>query len=260
MKIVYRSNMKVSIITVVFNARSTIEDAITSVLAQTYKNVEYIVIDGGSTDGTMDIVNRHRDRISKIVSEPDKGIYDAMNKGIKLATGDIIGILNADDVYADNMVLETVVRKINESKSDSCYGDLIYVDKNNMNKTIRYWKSGEYSEDSFKKGWMPAHPTFFVKRWAYEKYGVFDLSLPIASDFEIVFRLMEKYKIKSCYIPCVLVKMRLGGASNRSILNVIKQNLVMMKILRKNKIKISPFFLPSRIIKKLKQFRGTAVE
>jgi len=246
---------KISIITVSYNAQAVIKDAIASVLGQTYKDIEYIVIDGGSTDGTIDIVNQYKGRISKVLSEPDKGMYDAMNKGIKLATGDIIGILNADDVYANDKVLETVVNRINETKSDSCYADLVYVDKGDTNKVVRYWKSGEYNKDSFKNGWMPAHPTFFVKRWVYEKYGVFDLTLPIASDYELLFRFLEKYKISSCYIPNVLVKMRLGGTSNKSILNVIKQNLVIMNILQQNHIKISSFFLCSKFLGKLKQFK-----
>ena len=203
--------MKVSVITVVFNGCSTIKDTITGVLNQTYKDIEYIIIDGGSTDSTMDIVDKYKDRISKIVSEPDKGLYDAMNKGIKLATGDIIGFLNSDDVFANDFVVESVVNKINETKSDLCYSDLLYVDKYNLDKVIRCWKSGIYKEGSFKYGWMPPHPTVYIKRWVYEKYGVFDLSLPMASDFEILFRFMETYKIKSCYVSSVLVKMRLGG-------------------------------------------------
>jgi len=246
--------MKVSIITVVFNSQATIKDAISSVLNQTYKNLEYIIVDGGSTDGTLDRVGQYGNKISKIISEPDKGIYDAMNKGIKLASGDVIGILNSDDIYADGGVIENVVNKMNDTGAALCYGDLVYVDKDNTEKVIRNWKSGIYNEESFKKGWMPPHPTVFVKRWVYEKYGVFNLSLPIASDFEILFRLMGKHKIESCYIPRVLVKMRLGGESNKSIFNVIKQNLVIMRILKENKIRISPFFLFSKIKDKLKQF------
>ena len=251
--------MKISIITVAYNAHATIKDAITSVLGQTYKDIEYIIIDGGSTDSTMDIVNEYKDKISKIVSEPDKGLYDGMNKGIKLATGDVIGFLNSDDVYTNNFVIEKVVNKLNETKSDLCYSDLVYVDKYNLDKVIRYWKSGTYKEGSFKNGWMPPHPTAYIKKWVYDKYGGFDITLPMASDFEILFRFMDKYKIKSSYIPSVLVKMRLGGVSNKSIFNVIKQNLVIMDVLRKGKIKISPFFLCSKMIEKLKQFRGTNV-
>lgn len=246
--------MLVSIITVTLNARLTIEDTITKVLAQTYKNVEYIVVDGGSTDGTMGIVNKYKDRISKIVSEPDKGLYDGMNKGIKLATGDIIGILNSDDIYANNFVIENVVNKMNESESDLCYSDLVYVDKDNTDKNIRYWKSGTYNEESFKNGWIPPHPTVFIKRWVYEKYGVFDLSLAVVADHEILCRFMYKYKVKSCYIPEVLIKMRLGGASNKGIINYIKQNLAIVKTLRKNKIKVSPMFFVIKPITKLKQF------
>jgi glycosyltransferase involved in cell wall biosynthesis len=247
-------SMLVSIITSVLNARPTIEDTITSVLGQTYKNVEYIIVDGGSTDGTTEIIKSYGKKITKFISEPDKGIYDAMNKGIKLASGEIIGILNSDDFYANDFVIETVVKTMSEKKVDAYYGDLVYVDRYNTNKVIRYWRSCEYQEGLFSKGWMPPHPTFFVKRWVYEEYGAFDLSLPVAADHEMMVRFMYKYKIKACYIPEVLVKMRMGGVTNNNIFNIIKQNLAIVETLRKNQINISlPFFI-IKFIERLRQY------
>jgi glycosyltransferase involved in cell wall biosynthesis len=156
--------VKISIITVVYNNKDTIKDAIESVLNQTYKNIEYIIIDGGSTDGTIDIIKSYRDKIDKFISEKDNGIYDAMNKGLKLASGDIVGILNSDDIYFNENVILNVVAKFEESKTDSIYGDLYYVDENDLQKIQRYWKSSEFKEGSFAKGWHPPHPTFFVKK------------------------------------------------------------------------------------------------
>ena len=247
--------MQVSIITPVLNGRVTIEDTIKSVLGQSHKEVEYIVIDGGSRDGTVEIVKSYGNRITKFISESDKGIYDAMNKGIKLASGEIIGILNSDDIYARDSVVEIVAKAMTEKRVDACYSDLVYVDRINADRIVRYWKSCEYREGLFKKGWMPPHPTFFAKRCVYEKYGYFDLSLPIALDYEILFRFMEKSKIKTCYIPEAMIRMRSGGFSNKNILNVIKQNIMIMKILRENKISVSPLFFYSKITEKLKQFR-----
>jgi len=153
----------VSIITTVFNGKETIEETIKSVLGQSYPNIEYIVTDGGSTDGTLEIIKVHRDKISKFISEKDQGIYDGMNKGIKMAAGEIIGILNSDDVYASDNVIEMVVRKIEDNNVDVCWGDLVYVDKNDLNKIIRYWKSFDYKEGKFQKGWHPPHPAFLLK-------------------------------------------------------------------------------------------------
>ena len=212
--------LKVSIITAVLNNRKTIEECMQSIINQTYQHRECIVIDGGSTDGTMDLLKKYENRMTKIVSERDNGIYDAMNKGIKLATGDVIGILNSDDIYNDATVIESVANAIMENNVDSCYGDLVYVDKKNPDKVVRYWKSCIYRNGLFKSGWMPPHPTFFVKREIYEKYGGFNTDFKIAADYELMLRFLEKYKISTCYIPEVLVKMRMGGMSNRSLKNL----------------------------------------
>ncbi|GAI17234.1 unnamed protein product [marine sediment metagenome] len=229
----------VSIITVVFNSKNTVESTIRSVLRQSYQNIEYIIIDGGSTDGTVEVVGKYKDEITKIVSEPDRGIYDGMNKGMRLASGDIVGILNSDDFYADDEVIEEVVKIMEDKNVDVCWGDLVYVSPKDTNKIVRYWKSSEYKEGKFKKGWMPAHPTFFVRRRVYEKYGIFNLNFPIAGDYELMLRILEKYKVKSCHIPKVLVKMRAGGSSNKNIIRVIKGDLECYRAWKVNGLKIS---------------------
>jgi glycosyltransferase len=212
--------LKVSIITAVLNNRKTIEECMQSIINQTYQHRECIVIDGGSTDGTMDLLKKYENRMTKIVSERDNGIYDAMNKGIKLATGDVIGILNSDDIYNDATVIESVANAIMENSVDSCYADLVYIDKNNPDKVIRYWKSCIYKNGLFRSGWMPPHPTFFVKREVYEKYGCFNTDFKIAADYELMLRFLERHKISTYYIPEVLIKMRMGGMSNRSLKNL----------------------------------------
>jgi len=225
-----------------------------SVTTQTHTNVEYIVVDGGSTDGTLEIIKKFADRISKWTSEPDNGIYDALNKGIGMATGDVVGFLHADDLFAADTVLTTVARHLERQNVDSCYGDLLYVDKNDINKTIRYWKSSPFDSALLKKGWMPPHPTFFVKRRAYEKYGMFDTSFSIAADYELMLRFLCQYKISTSYIPEVLVKMRMGGESNRSLRNLLRKSSEdyramkmhnvggIFTLVRKNLSKIPQFF------------------
>lgn len=217
--------MKVSIITVVYNNKDTIKQAIESVLLQDYSYIEHIVIDGNSTDGTVEIIKSYEHKISKWISEPDNGIYDAMNKGIKLATGEIIGFLNSDDFYANDSVVETVVNTMEEKCIDSCYGDLVYVDRGNPEKVLRYWRSRHFKENKFKRGWMPPHPTFFVKKWVYDTYGAFNLHFPIAADYELMLRFLHKYRISVAYIPEVLVRMRIGGKSNSSLKNIIRANV-----------------------------------
>jgi glycosyltransferase len=247
-------NIKVSIITVVYNNKDTIKDAIESVLNQTYKNIEYIIIDGGSNDGTVEIIRSYGNKIDKFISEKDNGIYDAMNKGIKLATGDIVGILNSDDFYASNDIIEKVVNEFIEKKVDSVYGDLVYVDAKNTDKIVRYWKSKPFKEGLFKKGWHPAHPTFFVKKEIYDKYGIFNLDFKIAADYELMLRFLEKCKISSSYIPEIFVKMRVGGESNQSIKNIIKANIESYKAWKANDLKIHPFRMFAKPLSKVFQY------
>ena len=226
--VIRREFMKASIITVVYNGRDYIESAIQSVLRQTYKNIEYLIIDGGSTDGTVDIIKRYRDQISKFISEKDDGLYDAMNKGIKMATGDIIGTLNSDDFYADNSVIERVVEAIEREQADVLWGDLVYVKAGNESKTTRVWKSSVYEPGKFQKGWMPPHPTFFVRKSVYDRFGLFRTDFKIAADYELMLRFLEKNKIKGVYLPVVLVKMRTGGKTGKGVFNI--KNIIRYKL------------------------------
>jgi glycosyltransferase involved in cell wall biosynthesis len=216
--------MKVSIITITYNSAETVEDTIQSVLSQDYPNIEYIIVDGASKDDTMAIVNRYQDKIATIISEPDKGIYDAMNKGICAATGDVIGILNSDDFYADNSVISDIVKAIQKDDADACYSDLVYVDRTAKDKVIRSWKSGEYRHGDFMRGWMPPHPTFFVKRMYYEMHGLYNLQLRSAADYELMLRFIHKHGISLAYLPRVITKMRAGGQSNVTLKNRWKAN------------------------------------
>jgi glycosyltransferase len=217
------ATFSISIITATFNAETTLCDCIQSVSEQSV-DVEHIIIDGASTDGTLKTVEHYSNSLAKVVSEPDEGIYDAMNKGLKLATGDVIGILNADDFYASSDVLKKVANAFSEPDVDACYGDLVYVDSKDTNKVTRYWHSGNFNLRKFYLGWMPPHPTFFVRRSVYEKQGLFNLNLGSAADYEIMLRFLLKQQLKAVYIPEVLVRMRTGGESNVSLSNRLKAN------------------------------------
>ena len=247
-------NPKVSIITVCFNSAKTIEDTIKSVLSQTYENIEYIIIDGLSNDKTLDIINKYKDEIAVIISEKDNGLYDAINKGISLATGDIIANLNSDDFYIDNNVISDVVSKFEEEKTDLLYSDLYYVDAANTKKVKRYWKSGEYKTGLFYKGWMPPHPTFFVKKYVYNKYGSFNLDLKSAADYEIMLRFIHKHECSVSYLKRVTVRMRVGGVSNKSLSNRIKANREDKKAWKINDLKPKRFTFLKKPISKIKQF------
>jgi glycosyltransferase len=228
--------MKVSIITSVYNNEKTIEDAIKSVLNQTYQNIEYIVVDGASKDNTVSVIKKYEDKISTFVSERDKSIYDGLNKGVSLATGDVIAFLHSDDIYADENIISEVVEHFKSTNTDSIYADLVYVDKEDTSKIFRYWQSGEYSFKKLCNGWMPPHPTFFVKKEFYDKYGKFDLDFGIAADYDFMLRMLGKYKITTSYLPKVLYKMRVGGASNRSLKNIIQKSREDIKALKNNNI------------------------
>ncbi len=247
--------MKVSVITVVYNAADTIEDTIKSVIEQDYDEIEHIVIDGGSTDDTMDVVNRYREHLAVVLSEPDDGIYDAMNKGIDIASGDIVGTLNADDWYADNGVIRKVVIAFNEDdKLDAVYGDIVFVTREKPYRLIRYWKSRPYNDGLFKKGWMPPHPTFFVKKEIYLRYGKYDVNLKIQSDFDLTMRFLAVNRIRTQYLPGIMVNMRIGGVTSNSISNVIKGNLEAYRACRKNGLAVTPFFMVRKVFSRIPQF------
>jgi len=246
-------DVKISIITVVRNSVRTIEQTMLSILSQTYRNVEHIVVDGGSTDGTLKILDRYRDQISEIFSGPDLGIYDAMNKGLRLASGDVVGFLNADDVYAHEGVLKQVVDVMADARVDACYADLVYVDKDDPNKVVRYWKSQPYEDGLFLKGWMPAHPTFFVRRDVYREQGGFDLSYRRQADFELAMRLFLKGGIRTVYIPQVLVLMRSGGASS-SLIHILQGNIEAYRACKEYGLGVTPLFVVRKILSRVPQF------
>jgi len=246
--------MKVSIVTITYNSSKTIVDTIKSVISQTYKDVEFIIIDGASTDDTLTKIKLYSSSINVLISEPDKGIYDAMNKGLSKASGEIVAILNSDDVYSHSFVLEKIVNEFKATNSDGVYADLHYVDSIDTRKIVRRWKSGVYRDNSFLYGWMPPHPSFFVKRKVYEKYGKFNTILKSAADYELMLRFIHKYKIKISYLPEVLVNMRIGGASNGSLKNRIKANLEDRKAWELNGIKPYFFTLILKPLRKLTQF------
>lgn len=246
--------MKISIITVVYNGEKTIRDTLDSVLTQTYPHVEYIVIDGNSGDSTMKIVQSYGDRIHRVVSEPDKGIYDAMNKGIKLATGEVIGLLNADDLYASSDVLAEVARQFTETQADAVYGDLLYVAQDDIEKVRRTWKAGLYRVGDFLWGWMPPHPTFFIKRECYQKFGDFRLDMRSAADYELMLRMIHKNGVKLSYIQKTLVRMRVGGVSNSTLRNRWIANRNDLRAWKTNELQPYPFTVLLKPIRKILQF------
>ena len=214
--------MKVSIITATFNSAATVADSIRSVQQQSYQNIEHIIIDGVSKDDTLSIV--HAMHQGTLVSEKDKGIYDAMNKGIAITNGEIIGILNSDDYYADDRIIEKVVNLFASTGCDAVYGDLLYVDNTDLSKVKRKWIAGKHNKRSFLFGWMPPHPTFFVKKKIYDQHGVFNLQLGTAADYELMLRFIYKQGIKVSYLNEVVVKMRTGGVSNKTVQNRWRAN------------------------------------
>ncbi len=248
--------MKISIITVSYNSEKFIEDCINSLLNQSYKNIEYIIVDGLSSDNTFKIVKQYSDFISVIVHEPDKGIYDAMNKGLKVSTGDVVGFLHSDDMYANQDVISKVVNLFkSDPELDACYGDLNYVKREDVSKVVRYWKSCKYEKGLFSKGWTPPHPTVFIKRKIYEYYGNFNTYYPIISDVELMMRFFEVKKIKTKYLNETLVKMRLGGKSNKSLRSVLYQNFDILNALKKNGLESNPIiFFINKIISRTKQY------
>lgn len=246
--------MKISIITIAYNSAETIEATIQSVISQDYTDVEYIIIDGASKDATMDVVDRYRDQVAVVVSEPDRGIYDAMNKGVARATGEIVGILNSDDFYADNTVLSNVVARFNESGAEAVYADLVYVERDNPDKVVRYWKSKPYKPGMFRKGWMPAHPTFFLKNECYRTHGTYSTELRSAADYELMLRMLEKHKISAVHLPRVLTKMRVGGQSNVSLKNRIRANKEDRRAWKMNGLTPAWYTLTVKPLSKLSQF------
>jgi glycosyltransferase involved in cell wall biosynthesis len=246
--------MKISVITVCYNAASTIEETIKSVISQNYTDTEYIIIDGGSTDGTISIIEKYKQNIHFFVSEKDNGMYDAINKGIKLATGEIIGLMHADDFFSHNKALSVIADTLNSTKAEAVYSDLQYVYKDNPDKIFRNWKSGKYKNGLFRLGWMPPHPTFYLKKDYFLKYGLYNATFSIAADYELMLRMIHKHKIMPAYIPQVLVKMRVGGKSNISFASRLKANMEDRKAWKINDLKPFPFTFLLKPLRKLVQF------
>ena len=244
-------NPKVSIITVCFNSAKTIRDTIESVLSQDYPDIEYIVIDGGSNDQTIAIIKEYADRIAVIISESDRGIYDAMNKGIALATGDIVGMLNSDDVYINQHAVSDLMKEMHVSKADSVFADLVIVDPLDLGKVMRYYDSSYFTPNKFRFGWMPAHPTFFVKKYLYDKVGPYSLKYKISADYEMLIRLLWVEKASYAYLKRPMVRMRHGGASTSGLKRNWLLNKEIVKACKANGIYTNLGILAIKIPRKL---------
>jgi glycosyltransferase involved in cell wall biosynthesis len=229
-------SLHISVITAVFNRAATLGESLRSVHSQRWPEIEHIVIDGGSTDGSLAILDQHKSRIAKIVSEPDGGLYDALNKGIRQASGDVIGFMHADDEFATPQALARVAQAFEDPDVGAVYGDLVYVKKNDVSRVVRYWRAGQYQRTQLTQGWMPPHPTFYVRREVYSRFGGFDTRYRIAADYENMLRILWRGRIKAAYIPEVLVRMRVGGISNMSIFNMLHKSREDYAAMRENGI------------------------
>ncbi|HIJ80593.1 MAG TPA: glycosyltransferase [Desulfuromonadales bacterium] len=243
-----------SVITVCRNSQATIGETLHSVAGQTYKNVEHIIIDGLSTDATLEIIGNTVPHVQRILSEKDNGIYDAMNKGLALARGDIVGILNSDDRYVDNDVLGKVAQAFSALDIDAVWGNIHFVSARDSGKIVRSWRSSPFTPGAFAEGWHPPHPSFFVKKSVYESCGYFDTRFKVSADFELMLRFLEKNRIKGYHLDEFLVNMRMGGASTGSIRNIITGNLNILRAFKKNGIPVTPLYPFKRLVPKLRQF------
>ena len=228
--------MKISVVTAVWNRATTLPAAITSLRGQTYLDIEHVIQDGGSTDGTLEVIDRLSGPDAAVVSEPDKGIYDAINRGIARATGDVVGLLHSDDFLAHDGVLAAVADAFADPKVQAVYGDLDYVSATDTGHVVRRWRTGPYSAAKLARGWMPAHPTLYLRREVYETYGAYDTQFRIAADYDAILRYFGKAKVSSVYLPQVMVKMRMGGASNASLKHILRKSREDLTALRRNEV------------------------
>ncbi|WP_066708312.1 glycosyltransferase family 2 protein [Celeribacter ethanolicus] len=228
--------MKISIITAVYNREATIGQALQSVAEQSYDNVEHLIIDGASTDRTLDEVERFKTPNMRVISEPDDGIYHALNKGIDLASGDVVGLMHSDDFFAHTDVLKHVAQKFSSSWTDAVYGDLDYVSASDTNKVIRHWVAGQYASSKLRRGWMPPHPSLFLRSSVMKRWGGYDTSFRIAADYDSILRYFGRGNISAAYLPEVLVKMRVGGESNRSLERILRKSSEDYRALKKNEV------------------------
>lgn len=243
--------MTISLITVSYNSAATIKDTIESVLSQSHPDIEYIIVDGNSKDNTVQIVRSFGGRISKFISEPDKGIYDAMNKGIKMATGEVVGMLNSDDFYSNNQIISSVAKAFSDPDTDAVFGDLVFVDPGNLKKVVRTYSSKAWHPGKFARGFMPAHPTFFVRRKYYEQFGLFKTDYKIAADYELLIRFLYVNKLRYKYLPLNMVTMRKGGVSSNGIKSNIILNSEIIRGCRENGIKTNEVLVYSKYFIKL---------
>lgn len=246
--------MKISIITATYNSLNSLPTALDSILSQTYDDIEWIVVDGQSTDGTIDYIKANEKLINQWASEPDQGIYDALNKGIAMATGDVIGLLHSDDLFNSEYTIAQIAELFKYSKADGVYGNLRYVSKTNTEKNIRFWRSNYFRPQLLKKGWMPAHPSLFLKKEVYQKHGKFDLKFKIAADYDFILRIFQDPELKFSYHNRVITKMRVGGASNRTLKNIIRKSKEDLLALKKNKFNYPYWVLIRKNLSKLSQF------
>ena len=246
--------MKLSVVTACLNARETIAEAVKSVQGQTYADLEHIVIDGGSDDGTLDILEQYRGGIATLISERDRGLYFAMNKGINAATGDYLGFLNSDDVYHHAHALQAVAEALSGSDVDAAHADLVYVKRDDPNRVVRYWHSKAYTPGMFEAGWHPAHPTLFVRTELLKEMGGFNTRYRYHADFDLMVRLFIERKITSAYIPEILVRMRTGGQSTRSLRNIYSGNRESWEIARRFNISQSPLWIARKLGYRVAQF------
>jgi glycosyltransferase len=248
--------MKVTIITATHNSGESLLKCIESIKSQDYKNIEHIVVDGGSTDNTLEIIKSNRNTITAYVSEKDSGIYEALNKGLRLSSGDIIGFLNSDDVLADNTTISQIVKAFETTACDVLYGDLLYKSKRNGDgntKTIRYWRSNDFKEKSLKYGWMPPHPTLYCRKEIYDNLGFYEEKYRIASDYDYILRVFKNKHLKKLYLPITIVEMDMGGISNNSLRNIINKSSEDYQIIKKNHV--GGFYtLIGKVTRKIFQF------
>lgn len=228
--------MKISVITATLNCAGTVGACLESTAGQSYADREHILIDGASTDGTLALLEAHRAQLAVLVSEPDQGIYDALNKGIARASGEVIGFLHADDLFADSQVLARIARAFDDPAVEAVYGDLVYVSRMHTDRVVRYWRSGAFRPERMRWGWMPPHPALYLRRALYEQYGGFDLRYRIAGDYDLMLRVLSRMTGQVVYLPQVLVRMRMGGMSNRSLSDVVHKSREDYQVLRANRV------------------------
>lgn len=244
---------RISIITATYNSQEFVGDTLASLLSQDYYNREHIIVDGGSSDATLDIISKSGLSVDKLISDKDDGIYHALNKGIEVSSGDVIGFLHSDDIYANPNSLAQVASLFDNSDVGAIYGDLNYVSKDNTDNIVRRWRSGEFDRIKMAKGWMPPHPTFYMRRSLYERYGAFDLNYKISSDYDSMLRYLFKHNVRTAYLPEVLVKMRVGGESNKSVFNIMRKTNEDTRILKSHGLPVLKT-LVAKNISKIHQF------